>query len=98
MFALVNSKAKLFFKVGDKNHQDFTNAGSSQHGKMPYFEVPEEVAGNNSLLQKWAQTAIESASETKTEPITRSDFITLVYSIFTFPDLTISNCIFISLD
>ncbi len=65
MFALVNSKAELFFKVGDENRQDFANAGSSQHGKMPYFEVPKEVLDDDSLLQKWAQTAIEGAREAK---------------------------------
>lgn len=65
MFALVNSKAKLYFKVSDKNRQDYENADSSPYGKMPYWEVPKEVMDNDNVLLTWAHTSIEISREAK---------------------------------
>ena len=44
MFALVDS-GLLFFRVDDSNRVEFEAAGSSQFGKMPYFEVPRRCRG-----------------------------------------------------
>lgn len=65
MFALVNSKAELFFKVGGKNRHDYEKAGSSRFGKMPYWEVPKEVIDNDNLLLTWAHSSIEVSREAR---------------------------------
>ena len=65
MFALINSKAELHFKVSDKNRQDFEKAGSSPYGKLPYWAVPKKVMDDDNLLLQWAQTAIEVSREAR---------------------------------
>ena len=65
MFALVNSKAKLYFKVGDKNRHDYEKACSSRFGKMPYWEVPKKVMDNDNLLLQWAHISIEVSRKAK---------------------------------
>jgi DNA transformation protein len=61
MFALVNSQGDLFFKADDTNRSRFEEAGSGQHGKMPYFLVPPEVAADSDSLRDWASVSIAVA-------------------------------------
>lgn len=61
MFALINSSAALFLKADDENRQAFLEAGSQQHGKMPYFEVPQSVFDDDEQLAQWAARSIQAA-------------------------------------
>ncbi|MFC1824238.1 TfoX/Sxy family protein [Thermodesulfobacteriota bacterium] len=65
MFALVNSEGELFLKVNDQNINRFEEAGSKKHGKMPYYEVPEQVLKDHALFVEWAQVSIEIAHSSK---------------------------------
>ena len=59
MFGLVDSQARLFFKVGDGNRAQFDAAGSVQHSRMPYFSVPDGVLADVAALLDWARASAE---------------------------------------
>ena len=40
----------------------FEAAGSTQHARMPYWEVPEPIAEDGEQLLEWAATAAEVAA------------------------------------
>ena len=65
MFALIDSKGRVFFKVNDTNLSRFENAGSEKHVRMPYYSVPKEVLRDDDLLQEWARTSIKIAKGVK---------------------------------
>ena len=59
MFALIDSKGRVFFKIDDTNQSRFEEAGSEKHARMPYYRVPEEFLGDDELLEEWAQISIK---------------------------------------
>lgn len=61
MFGLVTSGAELFLKADDSNRARFTKAKSPQHGKMPYFQVPEAVLKSDKKLIEWAEDSVKVA-------------------------------------
>lgn len=64
MFGIIDSAGAIFFRAGD-NVAHFEAAGSSRHGKMPYFSVPDSVLGDSGELLAWAQTAIDASRAAK---------------------------------
>ena len=56
MFALVDSRGQFFLKVDDSNRKDFEDVEALQHGRMPYFSVPEEVQEDRKL-RAWSLKA-----------------------------------------
>jgi len=65
MFTLVSSNGPLFLKVDDSNQKAFETAGSDQHGRMPYFSLPNDVLSRDGELRDWAGRAIEIAHRAK---------------------------------
>ncbi len=63
MFALVTSGSELFLKVDDANREWFIEAKASQHGKMPYFQVPVAVEKSDDRLIEWASRSVEIAHD-----------------------------------
>ena len=61
MFAIVSSKGELFLKADATNLSRFEKAGSSRHGKMPYFRIPEEVLSSDAKLLDWARSSVSVA-------------------------------------
>ena len=61
MFALITSDAELFFKVDGSNREQFAQASAAQHGKMPYFRVPDSVLSDDTKLVDWAKSAVKVA-------------------------------------
>ena len=59
MFALVNSKGEMYLKINDSIRPKFEEAGAQQHGKMPYFYIPEKVFNDLEKLIQWAEESIE---------------------------------------
>ena len=59
MFALVNSKGEIYLKAGESIKQKFESAGCHQHGKMPYFSLPEDILVDHTELMRWAQESIK---------------------------------------
>ena len=67
MFALITSKGSIHLKTDETNRYRFEDAGTTQHGKMPYFEVPQEVLVNDKKLQEWAKESIAIAHAAKSK-------------------------------
>ena len=65
MFALIDSEGTLFFKISDQNRTRFDEAGSKQHGRMPYAEVPVSVLEDDDALLDWAQESVNIAHQSK---------------------------------
>ena len=55
MFALVNSMGEMYLKIDDSIRPKFEEAGAHQHGKMPYFSIPESVFNDLEKLVQWAE-------------------------------------------
>ena len=60
-------EATLYFKVNEKNLNDYTKKGMKQFipfedkpMKMPYYEVPPEVIENDEELRSWATRSFDS--------------------------------------
>ena len=58
MFALISSDAELYLKVDDSNRARFRRACCRQHGKMPYFCVPQRVLADTDNLLEWVDSAV----------------------------------------
>ncbi len=65
MFALITSEGKILFKVNQSNRKRFEDIGAEKHGKMPYFEVPQNVLKNEQKLHEWANDSIDIAHNSK---------------------------------
>ncbi len=58
MFALIDSAARLHFKVGESNRGRYEKAGSEKHGRMPYYSLPDDVLADDDELLAWARESI----------------------------------------
>lgn len=58
MFALVNSKGQTYLKSDEMIKAKFDTSGSSQHGKMPYFSLTDEVFKDHDKLISWVQESM----------------------------------------
>lgn len=58
MFGIVDSKGQCYFKVSNENRSDFEQHDARQHGRMPYFAIPEPIFNDTPSLLVWAKKAI----------------------------------------
>ena len=63
MFALITSDDVCHFKVDDSNREEYEAAGMARFGRMPYYQVPEEVLGSQEELRVWMEKAMEVARQ-----------------------------------
>ena len=61
MFAIVDSEGRLYLRADATTAMAFEQAGSTQHARMPYWEVPEPIREDDEQLREWAATAAEVA-------------------------------------
>ena len=61
MFAIVDSEGRVYLRADATTALAFEAAGSTQHARMPYWEVPEPVREDPEQLREWARTAAEVA-------------------------------------
>ena len=61
MFAIVDSEGRLYLRADASTALAFEAAGSTQHARMPYWEVPAPVREDPAQLQEWAATAAQVA-------------------------------------
>jgi DNA transformation protein len=59
MFALITADDLFHFKVDDSNRADYEAAEMPRFGRMPYYQVPEEVLENEDELRVWMEKAME---------------------------------------
>ncbi len=58
MFGIVDTAGEWYLKANDdRQAAAFEEAGSHKHGRMPYWSVPEAVAGDEAALAAWARDA-----------------------------------------
>ena len=65
MFALVDSQGGVFLKVDDSNRERFEDAGADKHGRMPYYQVSQQVLDDAEQLRDWARPSIAIAHYAK---------------------------------
>ncbi len=68
--AIVGSSDRFYLRVGPSNVDDFKERGMKKFpggkGKgMPYYEVPEDVLEDSSILKDWVTKARLAAIEAK---------------------------------
>ena len=61
MFAIVDSEGRVYLRADATTAMAFEEAGSTQHARMPYWEVPEQVREDPDQLREWAVTAAQVA-------------------------------------
>lgn len=61
MFAIVDSEGRIYLRADATTAMAFEAAGSTQHARMPYWEVPEQVREDPAQLREWALTAAQVA-------------------------------------
>ncbi|MFY0688166.1 MAG: TfoX/Sxy family protein [Cyclobacteriaceae bacterium] len=59
MFGMVDSSGSAFLKADGSTIEEFEKIGAKKHGKMPYFEIPDEVFENRELLTDWSIRAMK---------------------------------------
>lgn len=62
MFAIVDSEGRLYLRADGSTATAFEAAGSTQHVRMPYWEVPEPIREDREQLREWVATAAEIAA------------------------------------
>ncbi|MGD8485570.1 MAG: TfoX/Sxy family protein [Chloroflexota bacterium] len=62
MFAIVDSEGRLYLRADGSTATAFEAAGSTQHARMPYWEVPAPVREDPEQLREWAATAAAVAA------------------------------------
>lgn len=62
MFAIVDSEGRLYLRADGSTALTFEEAGSTQHARMPYWEVPEPVREDSDQLREWAAVAAQVAT------------------------------------
>lgn len=62
MFAIVDSEGRLYLRADASTAMAFEAAGSTQHARMPYWEVPPPIREDSGQLLEWAATAAEIAA------------------------------------
>jgi DNA transformation protein len=62
MFAIVDSEGRLYLRADGSTAMAFEAAGSTQHARMPYWEVPEPIREDSDQLREWVATAAEVAA------------------------------------
>ena len=61
MFAIIDSEGRLYLRADSSTALAFEAAGSTQHARMPYWEVPEPIREDPEQLREWAATAADVA-------------------------------------
>lgn len=65
MFALIDSRGKVFLKVDDTNRRRFEEIRAESHGKMPYYEVSTDILDDDNMFMDWAKISIQIAHENR---------------------------------
>ncbi len=58
MFGMVDSKGNVALKATGDLEQEYIKKGSSKHGKMPYYSLPEEIFNSEDLIS-WVKKSID---------------------------------------
>ncbi len=62
MFAIVDSEGRLYLRADATTAMAFEAAGSTQHARLPYWEIPKAIGADDESLREWAEAAAEVAA------------------------------------
>lgn len=65
MFALVDSAGVPHLRTDESTTDQFEEAGSNKHSRMPYWSIPGAVVGDSEKLVEWGTEALEVARAAK---------------------------------
>ncbi|MDH3248737.1 MAG: TfoX/Sxy family protein [Acidimicrobiia bacterium] len=65
MFALIDSNGTVHLRADSVTEARFLDAGSTKHGRMPYWVVPSAVLASEAQFVTWASEALEVARAAK---------------------------------
>ncbi|WP_420317940.1 TfoX/Sxy family protein [Ekhidna sp.] len=57
MFGMVDPKGKAALKVDEKLEKEYLEMGSTKHGKMPYYSIPDNILNSDEFVE-WARKSI----------------------------------------
>ncbi|MEO9482197.1 MAG: TfoX/Sxy family protein [Ekhidna sp.] len=57
MFGMVDSKGGIALKVDNDLEQEYIKMGSSKHGKMPHYAIPDSIFRSDELID-WVKKSI----------------------------------------
>ena len=60
MFAIVDSKGSVALKATGELEQEYLKLGSSKHGKMPYYSLPDQIFQSDELIT-WVRKSISDS-------------------------------------
>lgn len=63
MFGMVDSKGNVALKATDELAQEYLQMGSSKHGKMPYYTLPNNIFQSDDLIAWVKRSIINSKSD-----------------------------------
>ena len=58
MFAIVDRAGQCYLRADDETASEFERAGAERHGRMPYWQLPDEVRRDDARLRAWAERAV----------------------------------------
>ncbi len=61
MFAIVDGRGDAYLRADEPTSVSFEATGSSRHGTMPYWSIPEAVRCDDAQLVEWARRSITIA-------------------------------------
>jgi DNA transformation protein len=65
MFAMVDSRGRVFFRGTREEAEALEAAGAEPHGKMPYWTAPPDVDADDHRYRQWATDALDRARAAK---------------------------------
>lgn len=65
MFALIDSGGTVHLRADESTQGRFTAAGSTKHGRMPYWTVPASVLDSEDDMLDWAKQSLDVARAAK---------------------------------
>ncbi len=66
MFGLVASSGTVHLRADESTRAGFVEAGSTKHGRMPYWTVPAAVLESEDEMLRWAKQSLDVARAAKT--------------------------------
>lgn len=65
MFALIDSGGTMHLRADESTQARFAEAGSTKHGRMPYWSVPASVLDSEDEMLNWAKQSLDVARAAK---------------------------------
>lgn len=65
MFVLIDTEGTAHLRATADSEARYREAGSTKHGRMPYWSIPDDVAADEAKLVEWTTLALAEARAAK---------------------------------